>query len=142
MLALAQVQPNEIVYDLGSGDGRILIMAARRFGARAVGIEIDPLGYLWTKLLIMFLGLRRQVRVVRGDLFEQDLSGADVITCYLLPRTNERLANKLKQELRTGTRVVSNRFTLPGWSPIHQDSAARVYVYRVGDERERGGRDN
>jgi ribosomal protein L11 methylase PrmA len=132
MLTLAKVRPGDVVYDLGSGDGRILVMAARRFGARAVGIEIDPLFCLWTRLMIAVLGLRHQVQVIRGDLFDQDLSQADVITCYLLPGTNERLVGKLERELCPGTRVVSKRFSLPGWSPVHQDGEARLYVYEIG----------
>jgi SAM-dependent methyltransferase len=132
MLTLAEVRPGDVVYDLGSGDGRILVMAARRFGARAVGIEIDPLFYLWTRLVIVVLGLRRQIRVIRGDLFDQDLSLADVIMCYLLPRTNERLVGKLERELCPGTRVVSRRFSFPEWSPVRQDGEARLYVYRIG----------
>ena len=134
MLALAGVRPGDVVYDLGSGDGRILIMATRRFGARAVGIEIDPLFYLWTQLKIAVLGQRRRVRLIRGDLFDQDLSQADVVTCYLLPRTNERLVGKLARELRPGTRVVSRRFQLPGWSPVRHASEARLYMYSIGDE--------
>jgi SAM-dependent methyltransferase len=134
MLALANVRPGDTVYDLGSGDGRIPLMAARRFGARAVGIEIDPLFYLWTRFKIVVLGQQGRVRLVRGDLFDQDLSQADVVTCYLLPRTNERLVGKLEQELRPGTRVVSRRFQLPGWSPVRQDDEARLYVYEIGDK--------
>ena len=120
MLALAGVRPGDVVYDLGSGDGRILIMATRRFGARAVGIEIDPLFYLWTQLKITVLGQRRRVRLIRGDLFDQDLSQADV--------------GKLARELRPGTRVVSRRFQLPGWSPVRHASEARLYMYSIGDE--------
>jgi predicted RNA methylase len=134
MLILADVRPGDLVYDLGSGDGRILIVAARHFGAQAVGIEIDPVFCLWTQLKIAILGLQRRIRLVRGDLFDQDLSQADVVTCYLLPRTNERLVDKLERELRPGTRVVSRRFQLPGWSPVRQDSVARLYMYRIGDE--------
>lgn len=134
MLTLAGVRPGDVVYDLGSGDGRIPIMAARRFGARAVGIEIDPLFWLWTQLKIAVLGLQREVRLIRGDLFDQDLSQADVVTCYLLPRTNERLVGKLKRELCPGARIVSRRFQLPGWSPVRQDDVARLYVYIIDDE--------
>ena len=135
MLRLAEVQPNEVVYDLGSGDGRVLIAAARHFGARAVGVELDPFRYLWTQLLITVLGLRRQVRVVWGDLFKQDLSQADVVTVYLLPEANARLLIKQRQELRAGARVVCNKFYFPGWPPHDRDDETHLYLYRIGGIR-------
>ena len=135
MLALAEVQPNEVVYDLGSGDGRVLIAAARHFDARAVGIELDPFRYLWTQLLITGLGLRRRVRVVWGDLFNQELSRADVVTVYLLPDANKRLMIKLRQELRPGARIVCYKFFFPGWSPHHNDEKTQLYLYRIGGTR-------
>jgi cyclopropane fatty-acyl-phospholipid synthase-like methyltransferase len=131
MLAMADVQPGEVVYDLGSGDGRVIIMAARRFGARAVGIEIDPLRYLWTRMLITVLGLQGEVRVVWGDFFDQDLSQADVVTVYLLQKTNTRLMDKLRRELRPGARVVSNTFIFPGWALARKDSEAQLYMYKM-----------
>ena len=97
MLEMAEVGPGDIVYDLGCGDGRVIVTAARRYGARAVGIEIDPLRYLWCQTLITVLGLRDRVRVVYGSFYRKDLSGADVVTCYLLQSTNERLEGKLKR---------------------------------------------
>jgi SAM-dependent methyltransferase len=133
MLTLADVQPDEVVYDLGSGDGRVLFMAARRFGARAVGIEIDPLRTLWTRTLITILGLQGQVKVVRGDFFNQDLSQANVVTVYLLPKTNVRLMKKLRRELHPGARVVSNTFIFPGWSLAGRDSESQIYLYRMGE---------
>ena len=108
MLAMAEVGPNDVIYDLGCGDGRTIVMAAWRHGSRAVGIEIDPLRYLWCQVAIAVLGLRGRVKVVFGDFFDKDLSEADVVTCYLLQVTNEKLEEKLKEELRPGTRVVSN----------------------------------
>jgi SAM-dependent methyltransferase len=132
MLALAELQPNELLYDLGCGDGRILVMAARRFGARAVGIELDPLRYLWCQLLVSVLGLRKRVRIVFGDFFSQDLSAADVVTCYLLQSTNDRLEEKLKNELRRGARVVSHAFTFSALALASSDPKADVYVYTVG----------
>lgn len=129
MLAMADVGPNDMVYDLGCGDGRTIIAAARRYGARAVGIEIDPLRYLWCRALITALGLRGRVKIVYGDFFTQDLSAADVVTCYLLQSTNEKLQEKLTQELQPTARVVSNEFTFPGLRPLRQDDEAKIYLY-------------
>ena len=131
MLAVARVQPGDVVYDAGSGDGRVLIAAARRFGARAVGIEIDPLRYVWTRLLVMVLGLRPQVCVIRGDLFYQDLSQADVVTVCLRPDTNHNLVSKLRREMRPGARVVSYSFAIPGWPLAGSDERRQVFLYRA-----------
>jgi predicted RNA methylase len=129
LLALAQVGPDDVVYDLGCGDGRLIIAAARRYGARAVGIEIHPLRYWWCKLRINALGLGDRVQVIRGDLFAQDLSDASVVTCYLLQRTNDRLEGKLRRELDPGTRVVSKRFTFSGLRLVRQDERDKLYLY-------------
>jgi SAM-dependent methyltransferase len=129
MLAMAEVGPDDLVYDLGCGDGRTIVTAARRYGARAVGVEIDPLRYLWCQALITVLGLRDRVRIVFGDFFSQDLSAADVVTCYLLQSTNNRLQRKLEQELRPGTRVVSNTFRFPGLHKVREDGDARLYLF-------------
>jgi SAM-dependent methyltransferase len=126
---MAEVGPGDIVYDLGCGDGRMIVTAARRYGARAVGIEIDPLRYLWCQTLITVLGLRDRVRVVYGSFYRQDLSGADVVTCYLLQSTNEKLEGKLKRELHPNTRVVSNEFTFPGLHLRRRDGEAKLYLY-------------
>jgi cyclopropane fatty-acyl-phospholipid synthase-like methyltransferase len=130
MLEMAQLQPGEALYDLGSGDGRTLIIAARRFKARAVGIEIDPLRYVWTQMLITVLGLRKQVRVIWGSFYDADLSDADVVTAFLTEQTNHRLEDKLKTELRDGARVISHEFPYPGWVPAEQDQAAKLFLYR------------
>jgi predicted RNA methylase len=132
MLTMAEVGPGDLVYDLGCGDGRTIVTAARRYGARAVGIEIDPLRYLWCQLFITVLGLRDRVRIVYGDFFNQDLSDADVVTCYLLQDTNDKLEEKFKRELRPGTRVVSNTFTFSGLHKVRQDGDARLYLCNFG----------
>jgi SAM-dependent methyltransferase len=129
MLTMADVRPDDTVYDLGCGDGRTIITAARRYGARAVGIEIDPLRYLWCQLLITILGLRQRVEIIFGDFFSQDLSAADVVTCYLLQSTNNKLESKLKDELQPGTRVVSHHFTFPGLQLVRQDAEGNVHLY-------------
>ncbi len=131
MLVMADVKPGEVVYDLGSGDGRVIVTAARQFGANAVGIEVDPLRYVWTQTMITIFKLRGQVKVIWGDFFNQDLSQADVVTVYLQQETNLRLMNKLMRELRPGTRVVSHTFIFPGWKIINQDEKANLYVYKI-----------
>jgi SAM-dependent methyltransferase len=135
MLSIADVGPDDVVYDLGCGDGRTIFTAAREYGARAVGIEIDPLRFLWCQMLVRLLGLRGRVHIIYGDIFAQDLSSADVVTCYLLQDTNNRLAAKLKRELHPGTRVVSNTFTFPGLVQVRADGGVRLYLGNFGDNR-------
>ena len=135
MLSMAEVGPDDLVYDLGCGDGRVIITAARRYGAKAVGIEIDPLRYLWCKMLINALGLRDQVQIIRGDFFTQDLSEAGVVTCYLLQSTNNKLERKLKQELHPGARVVSHRFLFPGLQRVRQDDQIKLYLCNMEGQR-------
>jgi predicted RNA methylase len=125
---MADVGPEDLVYDLGCGDGRLIVTAACDYGALAVGIEIDPLRFLWCKALISVLGLRDRVKIVYGNFFSQDLSEADVVTCFLVQATNLRLETKLKRELRPGTRVVSNRFAFPGLYKVRQDGEAKLYL--------------
>ena len=131
MLELAEVGPNDIVYDLGSGDGRLLWLASQEFGARAVGIEIDPFRYAWTKLMIRFKGLGEQVDIIRADFFKTDLSAASVVTAYLLRDTNRKLMSKLKQELPPGARVVSRKYIFPDWDLIQEDPIEKLYVYQM-----------
>jgi predicted RNA methylase len=95
MLRMAEVGSGDLVYDLGCGDGRVLVAAARHYGPRAVGCEINPLRYLWCQALITVMGLRDRVRIVYGGFHTQNLSGADVVTCYLLQTANEKLEANL-----------------------------------------------
>lgn len=131
MLSLAEVGAEDLVYDLGCGDGRLIVTAARRYGARAVGIEIDPLRYLWCQLLITVLRLRGRVRIIYGDFFSKDLGDADVVTCYLLSNTNKKLQGKLKKELHPRTRVVSHYFTFPALNLVSQDEQDKLYLYNL-----------
>jgi SAM-dependent methyltransferase len=128
MLKLADVGPADIVYDLGCGDGRTVITAARYYGARAVGVEIDPLRYLWCRLRVNMLGLQDRIEIIHGNFFALDLSEATVITCYLLQDTNNKLEKKLEQELRAGTRVVSNTFYFLKLQSVHRDEGAMLYI--------------
>jgi SAM-dependent methyltransferase len=117
MLRLAEVGPDDIVYDLGSGDGRIPIAAARRFGARGVGIDLDPKLVAQASRRAQEAGVAERVKFLEADIFEADISNATVVTLYLLTSINERLRPKLQKELRPGTRVVSHQFRMGDWQP-------------------------
>jgi precorrin-6B methylase 2 len=141
MLSAARVKPGDLVYDLGSGDGRIIITAAQKFHARAVGVELRSDLCKSTQARIKSLGLEDQVRLIHGNLLKVDLSPADVVTIYLLTSSNEQLRPNLEKYLRAGTRVVSNDFEIRGWTPsgivpIEAGGLLHyIYVYEVGTKQ-------
>lgn len=117
MLKLAEVKQNDLVYDLGSGDGRIPIAAAKDFGARAVGIEIDPKLVALARANARKAGVADRVHFRNQDLFEADIREATVVTLFLYPDVNLRLRPKLLAELRPGTRVISHWHDMGDWKP-------------------------
>jgi SAM-dependent methyltransferase len=129
MLNLAKVHEGDVVYDLGSGDGRVVIVAAQKFGARGVGVEIDPALIRESRINARKAGVARRVRFIRQDLFKTDISRATVVTLYLRPEVNLRLRPKLLRELKAGTRVVSNSFDMGDWKPDKIESVAGNPVY-------------
>jgi ribosomal protein L11 methylase PrmA len=116
MLALAQIKPGEVVYDLGCGDGRFVIAAARQYGVHAVGFDIDPQRVREARKNVHRQNLDHLVTIERADMFTLDLSGADVVTLYLLPELNVRLMPQLAR-LKPGSRVVSREFDMQGAAP-------------------------
>ncbi len=131
MLSVIDIQSDEIIYDLGCGDGRFIVSAVRKFNAKAIGIEINLLLYLWCQLLITFLGLRRRVKIRYGNFFKLDLSDADVVICYLLQETNDKLEDKLLKELKPTARVISNSFLFNKLPVVNEDEDTGIYIYRV-----------
>ncbi len=129
MLDIAKVSPHDIVYDLGSGDGRIIVMAAKDYGANSVGIEIDPLRLYWSKLNIWRHSLQSKVKVIRGNFFKLDLSEATVVTLYQGHEINKKIRDKLAENLKPGTRVVSYRFILSGWTPTETNQESSTFLY-------------
>src|SRR5579872_2672383 len=117
MLELADPKPGEFVYDLGSGDGRILITAVQRYRAKAVGIEISEALAKSTTERIQRLGLQNDARVINGDFLNVDLSPADIVTMYLATDANEMLKPNLEKQLKPGARIVSHEYAIPGWKP-------------------------
>jgi ubiquinone/menaquinone biosynthesis C-methylase UbiE len=136
MLELASVKPGETVFDLGCGDGRVLITAAQRYNAKAVGIEISEKLVQQASERVAHLGLQDQIKVVQGDLRETDLSGADVVVIYLMTLSNEEIRPRLEKLLRPGSRVVSYSYAVPGWKPARVDKTDErhghtIYLYEM-----------
>ncbi|MDP2860047.1 MAG: class I SAM-dependent methyltransferase [Bacillota bacterium] len=131
MLKMAELKPGETLIDLGAGDGRVILTAAREFGAKAIGVEIDPVRLQICKTRASALGLDSLVTVSWGNFFEMDMSAADVVSFYLSQAAADKLADKLRKELKPGARVVSNRRPMPGWDAEKVDRLDRLYVYRV-----------
>jgi SAM-dependent methyltransferase len=132
MLRLAEVREDDVVYDLGSGDGRILIRAAQKFGARGVGIELDPQLVDLSRQIAVEGEVADLVTFLEADFFQTDLSTATVVTLYLSESINARLEPKLKKELRPGTRIVSQRFGIGSWPPLRtisvDDEAVHLWL--------------
>jgi SAM-dependent methyltransferase len=132
MLKLANVTADDVVYDLGSGDGRIPIIAAQKYGARGIGIEIDPRLVELSWRIANEAEVASRVSFIVGDLFEADLSRATVVTAYLSPSIMKGLEPKLRA-LKPGTRIVSHAFTMPGWIPDRkiQVDEAELFLWTV-----------
>lgn len=131
MLNMAEVNADDVVYDLGSGDGRIVIEAAQNYNALGVGVEADPLRVILSRLKIIRWGLQHQVKIIWGNLFHQNLSPATVVVLFLWGRTNEKLKDKLQEELKPGTRVVSYVWKFKGWNPVKVDKKEDIYLYII-----------
>ncbi len=137
MLQAAHVLPGEMVYDLGCGDGRIIVTAVQKFKARAVGIELSRDIYDKTSARIKSLGLSDQAKVVHGNALHYDLSPADVVTLYLLTSSNDRLRPAFERYLKPGARVVSHDYEIRGWQPavvekMEADGRPHIiYVYDI-----------
>ena len=137
MLNLSQVRPGEMLYDLGCGDGRLIILAAKDIGAKATGIELREDLVERAKTEIKRLNLEDKVRIVQGNFFDVNISDADVVTLYLTSSANERLRPKLEAELKAGARVISHDFKVPGWKPsaVHNELLGHtIYTYRIGEQ--------
>ena len=140
MLSLADLKPGETFYDLGAGDGRTVIMAAKDFGAKAVGVELREDLAKRALNSISELGLEKSAQILQSDLFKVDLSVANVIFMYLTTSANDKVKPKLESELRPGSRVVSHDYEVLGWKPSRVDNFCEnpklgypthtIYVYK------------
>jgi len=133
MLRLAEIKKGDVLYDLGSGDGRIVIAAAKKYGIRAVGIDIDPERIKEAEENARAAGVEKLVKFRQEDLFEVDIREATVVTLYLLESLNKRLRPKLWSDLKPGTRIVSHAFGMGDWEPEKKSEVdgRTVYLWRV-----------
>ena len=137
MLDLSKIGPGETLYDLGCGDGRLIILAAKDIGAKARGIDLREDLIERARTEIKRLNLENKVSVIQGNFFDVAISDADVVTLYLTSSANERLRPKLEAELKPGARVISHDFKVPGWKPsaVYNELLGHtIYAYRIGEQ--------
>jgi predicted RNA methylase len=138
MLQFGELKAGEKMFDLGSGDGRIVIMAAQKFKADSTGVEFDDSLYKQSTEKIKSLGLAATARIIHGDLLKQDYSSADLLTVYLLPMSNDKVTPILEKQLKKGTRIVAHDFEFSAWTPVKtldidddgEGRSHRLYLYR------------
>jgi len=141
MLVLSELRPGELIYDLGSGDGRVVIMAAQEFGARGVGVELREDLVKRAIERVSELNISNKVKIVQSDMFNVDLSQANVVTLYLTTSANDKVKPKLESELKQGARVVTHDYEILGWKPHKVDKFCEnprlgypshtLYVYKI-----------
>lgn len=129
MLKLAHTQKDDVVYDLGCGDGRIVIAAAKKYGARGVGVDINPERVQEARENARREGVESLVRFTEENVYDVDLRAATVVTLYLLPEINRKLLPKLQRELKPGTRIVSHTFDLGDWKPARTQNMEGEQLY-------------
>jgi precorrin-6B methylase 2 len=132
ILEIAEIGPDDILYDLGSGDGRIVIEAVKGYGASAVGIEADPIRVLWSRMSLFLNGIQDKSKIKWGNFFNEDIIEATTVTLFLGGKTNQKLKEKLIKELKPGTTIVSYVWTFHGWNPVKVNYTDKIYLYKIG----------
>lgn len=129
ILKLAKIKKNDILYDLGSGDGRIIIEAANKYGIKAVGIEKSPILHWLARWNLKRHKISRQVSLIRGDFFKYNLSRANIVVVYLTPRLNAKLKPKFEKELKKEARIISASHEFKGWKEVSKIKTGHFYSY-------------
>ena len=130
-LQLVDLKPGEVLYDLGAGDGRVLLIAAREFGAKAVGVEVAPVQCLLIWLRIMFGGLRERIQIKLKNFYKTDLSDADIVFIYATSQELMKLASHLEKKMEPGSRLVSISADFPEWEPSLFDEEQLIFGYEM-----------
>jgi len=127
---IAKIGEGDILYDLGCGDGELLLIAAKKYKAKGVGIEIDLLRFFTAKTKVLKNGMSKFIKIKRGNFFKQNLSKATIVSVYLVPRTLEKLKPKFLKELKPGTKIVSYKYEM-NLAKIAEDKKKRIFVYKI-----------
>lgn len=127
---LAKISSKDVIYELGSGDGTFLSVASKEFGAKGYGIEIDPLRFFISKILLRINGVSSKVKIIKRNFFEQNLSNATVIFVYLVPKTLEKLKPKFLKELKPGTKIISLRYKVNLFL-VASDEKKKLFLYKI-----------
>ncbi|CAM3735934.1 class I SAM-dependent methyltransferase [Pontibacter korlensis] len=137
MLKLADVKKDDVLYDLGCGDGRIVITAAKEYGARGTGVDINPERIQEANANAREANVTDKVRFIEGDLFEEDFSQASVVTLYLLPAVNQKLRPILMKQLKPGTRIVSHAFDMGDWEPEQtvEVDGTKIFLWTIPEKK-------
>lgn len=132
LLAAAQIKPGQKFYDLGAGDGKVLIIAEKEFAALAIGFELAPIVYVMARLNLFFHGVKH-ARLYCRNFYKQNLSEADIVFCFLSLHAMAKLEPKFEQELKTGTKVISYSFSIHGWQPkkVIEGYPGKVFLYEI-----------
>ncbi|MEC7641758.1 MAG: 50S ribosomal protein L11 methyltransferase [Nitrospinota bacterium] len=136
ILKFCDAQPGEKIYDPGSGDGRVLIIAAQRFGLNGVGVEIDPLKTWVSRILIRYKGLTQKIKIFRQSMYGFDFSGADILYLYLTHQAIDRLMEDIKGQLKPGVKIICYRFCLRNITPEKVNTDKTIFLYRLNKGRE------
>jgi len=131
MIALSRPAKGQLVFDLGSGFGRMIIRVAQETGARCVGVEVDPIKVWWTRRAVNSKGLAAQVKVIHSNLLDADISQADFVFVFLWDGIMQKLGKKAIEEMRPGSMIVSYYHKIVGWQTETEDAKMRVYLYRI-----------
>ncbi|MEK6222497.1 MAG: class I SAM-dependent methyltransferase [Chloroflexota bacterium] len=132
MLELVELKASDTLIDLGAGDGRILIYAAHQYGCKAIGVEIDPIRFILANIFIRWHKVGKLAQIHWGNIFEFDISSANVVTVYLTRQANAKLLGYFEEHLRPGSKIVSNAFPIKEWTPILIDDSNYIFVYEIG----------
>ncbi|MEH2422590.1 MAG: hypothetical protein V7K48_17230 [Nostoc sp.] len=135
VLKWLELKSDQVVVDLGAGDGRVIVLASLLYGSKSIGVEIDSIRYVLAKFLILLLGLKGKATVIKGNLYNFDLSNVDIVMFSLLPASIQRLQPKLESQLPSGSKIVSFQFPIPSWTSAFVDEEKRIFVYEIDDNR-------
>jgi len=135
-LHLARVSPGDVIYDLGSGDGRVLILAVREFGVHAVGIEISPIHCVVAKINAYIHGVNDHITIRWSSFYTANYSDADVVFLYMTSRQATRIRPRLEKQLHQGARVITISCEINGWHPVDFDREELIFIYRMGSSSE------